>query len=146
MPVCEHRVPVKFSCWHCETNKEKNERCFDNTKANALEIQELKIKVKDHRIFIDNLDEKVSDLEESVDALERRADIMADKLVTIERVFSNVKRIESDAQIALDLFIRKSHDLKKIDAKRDDILNLMNQKIASLETKIREIENANTRR
>lgn len=65
------------------------------------------------------------------------------KLERIEIVFKNIARIEEDAQRALDLFIRKAHDLKKIDAKRDDVINLLCQKISDLQ---RRLDDADSRR
>lgn len=54
----------------------------------------------------------------------------------LEKILSRVAGIEEMADLALDLFIKKAHDLKKIDSKRDDVINLLCQKIAELEKRI----------
>ncbi len=137
MPVCEHRVPVKEHCWHCKQSKKTE------SATNTLEMFDLQRKIKDHRLYIDNLDEKVNELDNDFGDLDRQIDDLADQIDEIKTlinrmnaIFGNINRIESDAQTALDLFIRKAHDLKKIDAKRDDVINSLCQKIMQLEERL----------
>ncbi len=54
----------------------------------------------------------------------------------LEKLLSRLAGIEEMADVALDLFIRKAHDLKKIDSKRDDVINLLCQKISKIEKRI----------
>ncbi len=55
----------------------------------------------------------------------------------LEIILERVAGIEEMANLSLDLFIKKAHDLKKIDAKRDDVINLLCQKISQLEQQIK---------
>lgn len=58
------------------------------------------------------------------------------RILHLEKMLLRVSGIDQMAEMALDLFIRKAHDLKKIDAKRDDVINLLCQKISNLEKRI----------
>lgn len=52
-----------------------------------------------------------------------------------ESIMIRLSRIEREAEAAIDLLVKKAHELKQIDAKRDDVINLLNQKITALEQK-----------
>jgi hypothetical protein len=54
----------------------------------------------------------------------------------LEKILARVAGIEEMADIAIDLFIKKAHDLKKIDSKRDDVINLLCQKLSELEKRV----------
>jgi hypothetical protein len=63
-------------------------------------------------------------------------DSLEERVRHLEKILSRVAGIERMAENALDLFIKKAHDLKKIDSKRDDVINLLCQKISNLEKRI----------
>lgn len=107
MPVCQHSVPMKFGCFLCSR---KGETPKESTAYYRLE----------HEINV-----CMAKLEE-----------VESKLRFFSRIMDRVASIEAKAQEALDLFILKAHDLKKIDAKRDDVINSLCQKISLLETRI----------
>lgn len=114
MPVCQHSVPIKFGCFLCNR---KGDTQKESTSYYRLE--------HDLKMCLDKLDEIES------------------KLRFFSRIMDRVAIIEERAQESLDLFVRKAHDLKKIDAKRDDVINSLCQKIMQLEERL---NHANTRR
>lgn len=71
-----------------------------------------------------------------------RVNQMGGEIQCFRDLLYNVRAIEAKAEEALALFVRKAHDLKKVDAQRDDVINCLCQKIAQLE---KEFKDANTR-
>jgi hypothetical protein len=73
-------------------------------------------------------------------------DDLSQRVRNLEMSLSSIMGIEKVGNLVIDVFLQKAHALKKIDAKRDDVINCQNQKIANLEMRIKELEHANTRR
>src|ERR1700730_7419409 len=65
--------------------------------------------------------------------LDEEMDEMSDKLKFFNKVMENVIYIEERGEQVLSLFAKKAHDLKSVDARRDDVINSLCQKIAELE-------------
>lgn len=58
---------------------------------------------------------------------------LEERVRNLEKMLSRLSGIERISEEVLDIFIKKAHELKKIDAKRDDVINLLCQKITNLE-------------
>lgn len=75
-----------------------------------------------------------------VHKLDKRVDVLEDKISKIEILFSSVIRLERLATEVLDLLVKKAHDLKENDKKRDDVINVLNQKISFIDQKVARIK------
>ena len=109
MEMCEHRVAIGKGCWLCPPK-----------------IQEKKEKAPMDSVEYHLLDAKIGVCRERLDELD-------DMLSGFMRIIAQIRSIEAKGNEAIDLFIRKAHDLKRVDAKRDDVINSLCQKISHIE-------------
>lgn len=153
MPVCEHSVPVKVACWLCK-RKENEERMMDEVEEGlgklVLKIINFNCKTTDlmdifSKTLLD-LDKKYRSLQEKLEKKEKTSNThnaaieteILSKIHKLEKTLRNVSAIEDKAEEALSIFVRKAHDLKKMDAKRDDVINVLCQKIEAIDQRTRE--------
>ena len=67
---------------------------------------------------------------------------------TLDNTIKKLQVIVEDASSVKDLFYRKLHELKKIDEARDDVINVLCQKIEAISHQLNELKekyNADTR-
>ena len=83
------------------------------------------------------------DILKKLDNCLSRIELLSDEVEHFRSIIGSLCHLEERAEESLGLFIKKAHALKQIDAKRDDVLDLMNQKIAKLEARINELERDN---
>jgi len=110
MPVCEHSIPTKLSCGACKRKGEKK-------------------KDEEDAIYL-KLEKKIN---KCLNQIER----MSSEFNCYRKLIASVKSIEDRGNEAIDLFIRKAHDLKKVDAQRDDVINSLCQKISILDNEFK---------
>ncbi len=129
MPVCAHCIPIKLACRVCNREKEKSTQKVDDFDL-KLETKILKRVKKENK-------ELYSKVNGSITHCYKAMEIMHSQIEAFKKTLCFVGTIEARAQEALDLFIRKAHNLKQLDAQRDDVINSLCQKISQLEQQLK---------
>lgn len=139
MPVCKHIVPMHRPCERCgrkgNAPAEKPKPDSDVILRLRKEVNELQMTVNDY-VGKTHFNREEADC--AIDGLARSLHILQSRVEGLEAALDGVRRIEYDAEKALNLFVKKAHDLKKIDAKRDDVINSLCQKISAVEAAVKQ--------
>jgi hypothetical protein len=127
MPVCGHGTPMKFACFKCDRGGEMHANAWEE-KTDTLESVLMELEQQFRKVY-----KKVDKMPSTVS--ERLYDVEVE-IIRLKNMFHDLSQLELNAKVAIDQFVRKANDLKKIDARRDDVINSLCQKISDLEKRL----------